>query len=271
MPSKSIRLFFIKWNVRDWLTDTARLSLAAQGLWARLLCLMLLEPERGVYERTIPEACRELGCSQEELNRLVEELVKFKKVSISKEIVRAMSGRMVRDETARESNAVYQLAHRRKTIVRGMSENSKGQKLEVRCYKHLTSNDKKEEKTAIATAPAQAQVSAPATPSGPTPKLNLEPTPTQFKHPNVQAVEKVFAKATPAARPKDPELDAATWEEGATFFASLKAKYARPMAAFAGAPPKATAQVGGQAKGPSPGAVHSSQCVCEECFASAVF
>ncbi len=131
-PSK---LYYIPLNVKDWLTDTARLSLAAQGLFARILCLMLLEPEIGVYERTILEACRELGCTKEELLTHLSELSKFKTVRIDKDIVRVVSGRMQRDETDRKLNADYQTAHRRKAIVRDMSGDSKGQKLVVSSYK----------------------------------------------------------------------------------------------------------------------------------------
>jgi hypothetical protein len=200
MPDKT-RLYFIKWNVKDWLTDTARLPLAVQGLWARILCQMLLEPTRGVYERTIVEAARELGCTKEELHTYLADLSKFKSVTFRNDIVTLKSARMIRDESERINHANRQARYRSKresdATVTHECQKSDRHMLDVRSYK-----EKEKERESERVTPTANPKGLPA---------------SALQHPNIQKVQQVFKRPPP-----EPD-----WEAGAKFFGDLKTKFPR--------------------------------------------
>lgn len=125
----------------DWLSDSvAGCSLAAQGLWLRMLFVAHNSQHYGYLEidgRAIPDEqlFRRCGCSSvEEYRALVAELFSAGVPSRTPEGV-IYSRRMVRDQQDRDSAAERQRRHRRHAAVTPLSQGevrSQSQKSERR-------------------------------------------------------------------------------------------------------------------------------------------
>lgn len=178
----------------DWLRDTRELSLTARGLWIDVLCYMLNEPERGIYKRSMRDACRALGCSEGELVMAVKELGKVADVTLSNDSVTLISRRMVKEDRLYKMNANRVSRYRMK---RKCNEGVMRKKLEVRSHK-----EKEEEEERESTG-------------GNAPTLLPAPAVTPL-----EKIQKVFPRATPRQEPTDTE-----WQEGADFFGRAKAQF----------------------------------------------
>lgn len=179
----------MKFEPKDWLTDTARLSKPAKALWIDILCHMFFEPEQGVYKRTLAEASRELSWDAKELSTIVHELGKVASVNVtSNGDVTVVSRRMQRDALERKDNAIRQARYRRNAVVTPPSRESNADSYS---YSHSYLKENKEKGTAVTPAPAQ----APASPKGPTPS---------------------------PSRAKETEPN---WDDAVKFFGDLKSKF----------------------------------------------
>jgi len=126
---------WLKWYPVDWIADTRVLSLDARGAWVDILCFAFFSKNKGVYERSISEAKRELGIPEKDWERVVSEIAKVATVRFSKDSISVTSRRMVHEEKMRKMNSKYQAKHRSKVNKMSASGKSKAEKLEARSKK----------------------------------------------------------------------------------------------------------------------------------------
>ncbi len=102
--------------VRDWLTATERLSLAAQGAWMRMCCHLHLADPRGELTLPLGGWARVMGCGKQRATRVLEELVTrgVSHVTFGDNGVNVACRRMLRERNARETSRLTTARWRQK-------------------------------------------------------------------------------------------------------------------------------------------------------------
>jgi uncharacterized phage protein (TIGR02220 family) len=152
------KLPYMQFYPADYQADMRRLSLASQGAWMQILCVLWRAPKRGQVTLTLNEWAKEVGCLESELSLYFTDLKHHNICTYRDESdgkITIISRRIVRDERNRKAAAKRQKKHRDSQMSQksdiDVTAKSQGyirnQISEVRNQKSYSEEEKKEETT----------------------------------------------------------------------------------------------------------------------------
>ncbi len=109
----------MQFYVKDWLSDTGKLTLGAKGAWIQICCVLHLADTRGEDTQTGAAWARICGCSTGIMDRVLQELRDSgaSRVTFGSNEVTVVCRRMERERNDKETHALRQARYRRKRKV----------------------------------------------------------------------------------------------------------------------------------------------------------